>query len=340
MAKTVSQVQAAFEAAGASFVEPGYLQSADLLLDLYGEDIRARAYRTYDPVEGEMMLRPDFTVPIVQNHMATGASPAKYTYAGPVWRRQSHGSRNAREFWQVGFEIFDSDNPANADAEIFALFDHILKDQNLAPITGDLTIVFAAIDALATSETRQTALRRHVWRPNRFSRLLARFAGEAPFDCDTRKAQSPDAPHIGLRTQSEIDARLERLRQEAATPDISQEEVAMVTALLELSGSMASCANGLAAIARSFPSLKAVQAQFERRMEALEARDIDTSALPFDGAFGRGSMEYYDGFTFAFQNDSALNVAQGGRYDALTGLLGNGTISPAVGGIIRPAELT
>ncbi|MDC3265334.1 hypothetical protein OAU61_04555, partial [Planktomarina temperata] len=41
------------------------LQPADVLLDLYGEDIRARAYVTSDPLRGEQMLRPDFTVPVV-----------------------------------------------------------------------------------------------------------------------------------------------------------------------------------------------------------------------------------------------------------------------------------
>lgn len=62
------------------------LQSAELLLDLYGEDIRARAYVTSDALRGEQMLRPDFTVPVVQMHMAHGADPARYTYAGEVFR--------------------------------------------------------------------------------------------------------------------------------------------------------------------------------------------------------------------------------------------------------------
>ena len=48
---------------------PPILQPAETLLDLYGEDIRARAYVTHDPVLGEAMLRPDFTVPVVQMHM-------------------------------------------------------------------------------------------------------------------------------------------------------------------------------------------------------------------------------------------------------------------------------
>ncbi len=41
-------LQARFVALGAQVVEPPILQPAETLLDLYGEDIRARAYVTSD----------------------------------------------------------------------------------------------------------------------------------------------------------------------------------------------------------------------------------------------------------------------------------------------------
>ncbi|MDP1578448.1 MAG: ATP phosphoribosyltransferase regulatory subunit, partial [Cypionkella sp.] len=47
-------------------------------------------------------------------------------------------------------------------------------------------------------------------------------------------------------------------------------------------------------------------------------------------------MEYYDGFVFSFHADGMPAVATGGRYDALTAVLGAGRSIPAVGGIIRP----
>ncbi|MEM1067242.1 MAG: ATP phosphoribosyltransferase regulatory subunit, partial [Pseudomonadota bacterium] len=59
-----ARLLAAFEAAGAARVETDILQPADVLLDLYGEDVRGRAFVTQDPSRGEMMLRPDFTVPV------------------------------------------------------------------------------------------------------------------------------------------------------------------------------------------------------------------------------------------------------------------------------------
>mgnify|MGYP000359677778 CR=1 FL=1 len=45
-----------FESAGATPVECAILQPAETLLDLYGEDIRARAYVTSDALRGEQQL--------------------------------------------------------------------------------------------------------------------------------------------------------------------------------------------------------------------------------------------------------------------------------------------
>ena len=99
------RLRAAFVEAGATNVDCAILQSAETLLDLYGEDIRARAYVTQDPARGEVMLRPDFTVPVVQMHMETGAAPSRYTYCGEVFRRQEDHPERASEYFQVGFEL-------------------------------------------------------------------------------------------------------------------------------------------------------------------------------------------------------------------------------------------
>ncbi|MGB0799397.1 MAG: ATP phosphoribosyltransferase regulatory subunit, partial [Planktomarina sp.] len=120
-----------FQGAGAHRIEADILQPAGTLLDLYGEDIRARAYVTSDPLRGEQMLRPDFTVPVVQRHMAESAEPARYTYAGVVFRSQEDDPTRASEYDQVGFEVFDRGDPALIEAEVFALFHKTLAPLNL-----------------------------------------------------------------------------------------------------------------------------------------------------------------------------------------------------------------
>ena len=52
-----SALRDVFANAGALPVETDILQPAEVLLDLYGEDIRARAYLVQDPVAGELFLR-------------------------------------------------------------------------------------------------------------------------------------------------------------------------------------------------------------------------------------------------------------------------------------------
>src|SRR6056300_912860 len=120
-----AKYQAVFLEQGAMVVEADVLQSAGTLLDLYGEDIRARAYVTSDALRGEQMLRPDFTVPVVQMHMQHGAEPARYTYSGEVFRRQEDDGNRANEYLQVGYEIFERDAPHEADAEVFALISSV-----------------------------------------------------------------------------------------------------------------------------------------------------------------------------------------------------------------------
>lgn len=226
MRDEVGRLMSGFIANGAQPVEPAALLPADILIDLYGEDLRARAYTTHDPVEGELMLRPDFTVPVVQIHMASEATPARYAYAGSVWRRQEVGSNRPTEYLQAGFEVFGGVNSATDDAEVFAVLATALGDLPVMPTTGDLGLIFAAIDALDTNDRRKGALRRHVWRPQRFKRLLDRYSRKAEISVErTALLQAVKAgtvheliestgPTHGVRSAEEVAARAEILLHE------------------------------------------------------------------------------------------------------------------------------
>ncbi|WP_444668048.1 ATP phosphoribosyltransferase regulatory subunit [Cereibacter changlensis] len=341
---------AAFQAAGALPVEADILLPAGTLLDLYGEDIRARAYVTADPLRGEMMLRPDFTVPVVQAHMAHGADPARYTYMGEVFRRQEHLGPRASEYLQVGFEIFDRAEPEVADAEVFALFSRLLAPLELKAATGDIGILLAAVRGLGTTERRKAALLRHVWRPKRFRALLDRFAGRAPAPearlqlLERLATGSAEAlieaagPVIGLREPADIAARAAALIEDAEAAPISGAEAGMLDELLTLEDTAAAALDRLRAIAAEMPAIATSVDRFARRLGALEARGMDAATLPFAASHGQSTLEYYDGFVFSFHaaNPALPPVATGGRYDALTAVLGQGRSIPAVGGVIRP----
>jgi ATP phosphoribosyltransferase regulatory subunit len=342
-------LQARFEQAGAAVVDCPILLPSNVLLDLYGEDIRTRAYMTTDPVQGEVMLRPDFTVPVVQMHMDGGAEPARYTYSGEVFRRQEvHPDRDS-EFHQVGYELFDRTDPAAADAELFALFSETLAPYGLRAVTGDIGILTAAVAGLKTTERRRAALMRHIWRPRRFRSLLDRFSGRIDMPA-SRKAllDDPDplakaGPQIGLRSEAEVQARIDALRADEAEGPLSKEEVSLIDSLLKVQETCAFALEQLLDLAVDLPAIADAVEQFGARCTALEARGVDVSELAFEASFGRGSMEYYDGFVFGFvatHHPDWPAVASGGRYDALTRQLGQGTDCPAVGGVVRPGLLT
>ncbi len=337
-------LRTAFEDAGAQVVETPILQPAALLLDLYGEEIRARAYVTSDALRGEQMLRPDFTVPVVQMHMTQGAEPARYTYCGEVFRRQEKDPSRANEYCQVGYEVFDRTDPAATDAEVFALISQIVAPLNLRAATGDIGILMAAVHGLKTTDARKKALLRHIWRPRRFRSLLDRYAGRiAP--SKQRKAliegaiSHSDAPVIGKRSLAEIDARIALLREDAATAPISAGEVDLLDALLGVREALPYALEQLNDLSVDMPSIAGAVGRLERRAEALAARGVATDTLPFEASYGRTSMEYYDGFVFGFyspQRPDLPPIATGGRYDALTRRLGRGAAIPAVGGVLRP----
>ncbi|SPH16943.1 ATP phosphoribosyltransferase regulatory subunit [Defluviimonas aquaemixtae] len=340
------RLMAAFRKAGAVPVEADILQPAEVLLDLYGEDIRARAYVTADPLRGEMMLRPDFTVPVVQMHMEDGAEPARYCYAGEVFRKQEHLSERKSEYFQAGYEVFTRDNPAAADAEVFALFAELLAPLKLRAATGDIGILTAAVRGLKTLETRKAALLRHIWRPRRFTQLLDRFGGRvgvpetrARLLATVAAGEAPaTAPAIGLRTEAEIAGRLAALQEDAAAQPIAAEEVARLDDLLNLTAKSPAALGHLREMARDVPTIVPAVDRMEARLGALSAKGVDVDALDFEASHGRTTLEYYDGFVFSFHaaDPHLPPVASGGRYDALTAVLGQGRSIPAVGGVVRP----
>ena len=337
-----ARLRALFEAQGAVVVEPPILQPADTLLDLYGEDIRARAYVTSDALRGEQMLRPDFTVPVVQMHMSHGAEPARYTYAGEVFRRQEKDPERANEYVQVGYEVFDRADPA-ADAEVFALIAEAMGDLPVTPVTGDIGILMAAVAGLETSAARKAALLRHIWRPRRFRALLDRFSGRSALPAARAallKGEAlPAAPMIGLRGKAEIDRRIAALRADADTPPIPGERVDLIAALLDVRETLPNALSRLHDLAVDLPAIASAVAALTAREKALRARGIATDTLWFETGYGRSSMEYYDGFVFGFRAEGRPDlpeIATGGRYDALTRRLGQGAEIPAVGGVMRP----
>src|SRR5581483_11079958 len=111
---------ASFARAGYERAEPAILQPAEPFLDLSGEDIRKSLYLTTDSSGEELCLRPDLTIPVARDYLASSRAgqPAGFSYLGPVFR---YRWGRPGEFMQAGIESFGRADRAAADAEMLAL---------------------------------------------------------------------------------------------------------------------------------------------------------------------------------------------------------------------------
>ena len=75
---------ASYERAGYARIAPAILQPAEPFLDLSGEDIRKRMYLTTAPGGGEFCLRPDLTIPVSCDYLASPAAGSPSAWASPA----------------------------------------------------------------------------------------------------------------------------------------------------------------------------------------------------------------------------------------------------------------
>ena len=138
-----------FAQAGYVRAEPAILQPAEPFLDLSGEDIRKSLYLTTDASGEELCLRPDLTIPVARDYLASGRAGSRP--ASAISARCFAIAAAASEFLQAGIESFGRQDRAAADAEMLALALEAtsafgLKDVEIR--TGDVALFIALIDAL------------------------------------------------------------------------------------------------------------------------------------------------------------------------------------------------
>ena len=356
----LARLAALFADAGYEAVSPPHLFPAELMLDLYGEDIRSRAFLFPGGGGGEeLCLRPDFTVPVVLAHGADGwVRSARYAYQGPVFRRQASGSRRPVEYLQAGVENLGAPDPARAEADVLALTLEgvtALGVEGARLTTGDLGIVFALLDALDMPSGRRARLRRHIWRPARFHELVAE-AVSGPSAPSARRAAliaavaEPDAfariermaaeagEILGLREIEDIAERAAALADAASQPPMPTEQAELIEAVLAVSAPAGDALAHLRELtAAAGVDLSPALDAMERRLDRINRLGLDAEEMAFEAAFGR-TLEYYDGFVFEIAYPAADQppIAGGGRYDSMTRRLGAHAPIAAVGAMIRP----
>ncbi|WP_338691868.1 ATP phosphoribosyltransferase regulatory subunit [Bradyrhizobium sp. 26S5] len=346
---------ASFAQAGYLRSEPAILQPAEPFLDLSGEDIRKSLYLTTDPSGEELCLRPDLTIPVARDYLASNRAgqPAGFSYLGPVFR---YRGGQPSQFLQAGIESFGRQDRAAADAEMLALALEATTAFGLSDVeirTGDVALFNALIDALElypvwrrrlikdfnrkvslTDDIEQLTLATAPGR-NEYEGVLAALAGsdrKAALALVTDLMSIAGTTNVGGRTVAEIaDRFLEQSTLKAGA--LPRDAVAIIKRFLAISGDPDDAVAQLRTLADDAKlNLAAAIDQFESRVGFMAARGIDTRKTRFSTAFGRG-LDYYTGFEFELhaKGNGAEPLVAGGRYDGLMTQLGSASPIPAVG---------
>ena len=353
-----------FAQAGYIKAEPPILQPAEPFLDLSGEDIRKSLYLTSDAGGEELCLRPDLTIPVARDYLASAKAgqPAGFCYLGPVFRYR--GGRSG-EFLQAGIESFGRQDRAAADAEMLTLGLEATAAFGITDVevhTGDVALFIALIDALnlypvwrrrlIKDFNRKISLAQDIERltlatgpgHNEYEGVLAALAGsdrKAALALVTDMMSIAGATNVGGRTVSEIaDRFLEQSTLKSGA--LPRDALTIIKRFLAISGEPDDALGQLRALASDAKlDIDAAIDQLESRTGFMAARGIETSSISFATAFGRG-VDYYTGFEFELHRKGHGDepLVAGGRYDGLMTQLGATSPIPAVGFSIWIETLT
>jgi ATP phosphoribosyltransferase regulatory subunit len=354
---------ASFERAGYARLTPAVLQPAEPFLDLSGEDIRKRMYLTTDPQGRELCLRPDLTIPVSCDYLASpmAGKPQGFCYLGPVFR---HRDEAPGEFLQAGIESFGRPDKAAADAEMLALGLEATAHYGLAAADirmGDVALFSALIAALELAPAWKRRLIKDFNHKSSLAHDLDRLSVSATHTRPEYQGvlaalagSDPKAAHalvtdllsiagitaVGGRSVGEIADRFLEQAALGAQTSLPKATRALIEEFLAINGDPDEAAAQLRSFARNAAptrdangTLDAALDLFESRTGFLAARGVDVSRIRFSTAFGRG-LDYYTGFVFELHDPAARATGQlvaGGRYDGLLTRLGAAKPIPAVG---------
>ncbi|QQO33526.1 ATP phosphoribosyltransferase regulatory subunit [Bradyrhizobium diazoefficiens] len=344
-----------FAQAGYVRAEPAILQPAEPFLDLSGEDIRKSLYLTTDLSGEELCLRPDLTIPVARDYLASSRAgqPAGFSYLGPVFR---YRSGQASEFLQAGIESFGRQDRAAADAETLALALEATAAFGVRDVeirTGDVALFNALLDALdlypvwrrrlvkdfhrkiSLEQDLEGLARTTATTRSEYEGVLAALAGsdrKAALAFVTDLMSIAGTINVGGRTTAEIaDRFLEQSTLKGGA--LPREAITVLKRFLSISGNPDDAIAELRALtANAKLDLAGAIDQFESRIGFMAARGIDVKNTRFSTAFGRG-LDYYTGFEFELHHkgNGAEPLVAGGRYDGLMTQLGSPAPIPAVG---------
>jgi ATP phosphoribosyltransferase regulatory subunit len=351
----LAAIRAPLRAFAPDLVSVPVLLPLSRLLDLAGEAMRARLAVVETGGAEPMALRPDFTIAVAQQHLASRHPQARYAYEGVAFTAGPPPS----EFLQLGVEAYGA-GEGDEWPMMRAAWDASLAGgrKDLSMVIGGVGVFRAFLEALgaapgavsrlvrALPDTRalNAELERAEAGPVQPSEAGGRLAavlaglpeGEATGVLEELWRLAGIQP-VGGRGAAEIVHRLVERQAEGATPRLKPSQIALIRQYLAIDGRPDAALQQLKDVGGE------IGLQWETLLDgwfdSLRATGLPMERLTLATAFAR-PFGYYDGMLFEVRS-AALGadcpVAAGGRYDGLLTRLG-GTASSAVGCMVRPAR--
>jgi ATP phosphoribosyltransferase regulatory subunit len=344
-------ILALFAARAADVVDVAVIQPADPFLDMAGEDLRRRIFLTESETGQILCLRPEFTIPVCLDHIASRAdTPRRYAYLGEVFRQRREGGN---EFFQAGIEDLGEADTAEADArsvaDASALLELTLPGTALSVTLGDQAVFEAVLAALGLPRGWQKRLARAFGAPILLEAALADLARPmsgarqedslvgagtdlAALTGQVGKAmEEAGLPLSGGRTPEEIARRLLE-KTELRRTQLADSAFAALKTFLAIQVPLDRAADALAAFAQGAGlQLGGALELFSARADAIARHALPVGATQYDAGFGR-PLDYYTGLVFEIAAAGTTRpLAGGGRYDRLLTLLGAQRPIPGVG---------
>jgi ATP phosphoribosyltransferase regulatory subunit len=343
-----------FLGAGFARREPALLQPAGAFLDRLGEDFRGRLYLTNDGGDAELCLRPEYTIPVSLDYLASpdAGRTAALAYGGAIFRV------GEGQLSQAGLESFGREDREAADAEILGVALDAAKAAGAARLhvrLGDAGLVKAFLDRLSLPSAWRRRFEIGFARGTPLSKIFAppaRKNGEAGagmlaalsnVDAAGAKKLVEDLLSIagistvGGRSAGEI---AERFLEQAALADgagVNFDKRALIEAFFEIEAAPDAASATLRKLAQDARlDLGFALDSFDTRSSFIAARGLSLEDMVFSTSFPH-SIDYYSGFMFEARVAGASGASpaiSGGRYDTLLKTLGAARDIPAVGAAI------
>ena len=363
--RTQAGMQGTLALHGYSVVETPMLEPTELFLRKSGGELASRMYTFTEPGGRRVSLRPEYTSAVIRLFLEEGRHgtlPARYQYAGPVFRYEPEEPARQRQFTQVGAELLGASGP-QADAEVLAVACQVLARQGLTGLDlsiGDVGAVHGLLRQFGLSERARLFLLASVGElrgggEESVERVRQRAQGlglylqtgsrpgggaaengqEAPEGIGlpshllTPALQNP----VGVRTTEEILARLARKMRSGDTPELLDRALGFTAELAQVHGAPKRSLSKATQLARRYGLDPGPLLPLEETLRVLELHGLTETKVSVDLGLARG-LAYYTGLVFEVRHGSGKerpSLGGGGRYDGLIRALGGQREVPALG---------